>query len=227
MNKSVVSKEFSIQESIRYGWDMFKEHWALLVGATILVASPSFVVGAIGENIETLLIVEALLLLGFAVLGILLSFGYYYIGLRLYSGVKVALEDLFTPVNKLWSFIAASFLYAIIVLFGLLLFIIPGVVWSIKYRFYPYIILDEDAGPLESLKRSGVITEGVKWRLFLLFIVLNLLNLLGFLFFGLGVIVTKSIELMAIVCVYYIIKEGTDRTTPPALREDVTPATTE
>ncbi len=58
--------------------------------------------------------------------------------------------------------------YVIIFLFSLLL-VIPGIIMAYKYRFTTFILLDDqELSPKEVLKKSGALTDGHKFELFLL-----------------------------------------------------------
>jgi uncharacterized membrane protein len=61
----------------------------------------------------------------------------------------------------------------------MLLLIVPGIIWGIKFCFFDYFVVDKRLGPIEALKRSSAITRGVKWDLFVFFLMLTGINLLG------------------------------------------------
>jgi hypothetical protein len=54
-----------------------------------------------------------------------------------------------------------------ILLLGFMLFIVPGIIFSIKYMFSEFVLLDENLGPVAALKRSSFLTKGYKWSLYL------------------------------------------------------------
>ena len=63
-------------------------------------------------------------------------------------------------------------MYRLIVLVGLALFVVPGVIFIIKFGFYKYLLVDKECGIIESFKGSASITDGVKWHLFFFFVLL-------------------------------------------------------
>lgn len=89
-----------------------------------------------------------------------LSLGIIKISLLLNDTRKADYASLFLQGKKLINFIVASILYGLIVLAGLILLIVPGLIWAFKYSFYAYFIVDENAGPIESLKKSSRLTKG-------------------------------------------------------------------
>jgi uncharacterized membrane protein len=70
----------------------------------------------------------------------------------------------------------AALLKCMAVFFGLLCFILPGIYLWVKFRFYPYSILDHNASAISSLQNSYRITKGF---FFTLFIAVLLMGLLG------------------------------------------------
>ena len=119
---------------------------------------------------------------------LLINMGILYITLRFVDNDKPTFTNLFTPAKHIIPFIIASILYGLIVFVGLLLLIIPGIIWSIRYSQYKFLIIDKELGPIEALKKSAEITRGSKWNIFLLGILLGLINILGVLALGLGLL---------------------------------------
>ncbi len=58
----------------------------------------------------------------------------------------------------------------LIVAAGLVLLLIPGIIWNCKYCFSIISVLDKRLSPFRAIKYSGEITYGYKAKLFVLFI---------------------------------------------------------
>ncbi len=48
---------------------------------------------------------------------------------------------------------------------GLFLFVVPGIIWLLKYELSLFIIIDKELSPHESISLSGQITNGYKHKL--------------------------------------------------------------
>lgn len=59
-----------------------------------------------------------------------------------------------------------TLMYGIIVVLGIILLIIPGVIFSIWLLFYGFVITYEKKGTIESLKRSRELVRGYWWGIF-------------------------------------------------------------
>jgi uncharacterized membrane protein len=137
------------------------------------------------------------------ILGSLIHAGFIRITLNVYDGEKPDTMDLFGEVDKWLRVFFGSILYGLIVLGGLILLIVPGIYWGTKYFFFVYLIVDKDMGIMESIRASGELTQGHKWSLFLLWIVLGLINTLGAVICLVGLLVTIPLSLMAVIFVYH------------------------
>ena len=79
---------------------------------------------------------------------------------------------------------------------------IPGIIWSIKYQFAPFLIVDRNVRIKEAFQESAGITSGVKWELFLFFLMVVGINLLGLMAFAVGLLVTLPATMIAYTFVY-------------------------
>jgi uncharacterized membrane protein len=70
------------------------------------------------------------------------------------------LESYTLSLGLFWRYIWTGILYFLIVLGGLFLFIIPGIIWAIRYVFAPYLVIVEGIGGRKALSRSKGITKG-------------------------------------------------------------------
>ena len=73
--------------------------------------------------------------------------------------------DLFCGFSVLPAALAVSFLYGLIVTAGLVLLIIPGVIWGLAYIYAQYSVIDKKTGIKGSFVHSSLITYGFKERL--------------------------------------------------------------
>ncbi|MDR1645027.1 MAG: glycerophosphoryl diester phosphodiesterase membrane domain-containing protein [Tannerellaceae bacterium] len=82
------------------------------------------------------------------------------------------------------------------ILLGTLVLLLPAIYVAIRLMFYQAFIIEEDAGIIESLKKSWQITKGQELPLFLLALVWLGLFIAGFLLFLIGLFVAYPLMLM-------------------------------
>lgn len=117
-----------------------------------------------------------ILSLGLSLLAVMLIFtgfflGYKRIMLDMYDTNASSLRRLFSCFHMVPQAFIAGIMLMIIVAVGLVLLIVPGIYWLIRFRFFPYFIIDKNAGIIESLKQSWHATNGQEWHIFSLMIV--------------------------------------------------------
>lgn len=197
-------KKFSISEAIKFGWEVFKKKPWFLIGVILVIFFINSIPNTITEQLRSddYSLILALIGLAFWILNMLVSLGGIKISLALTDGKKAEFADLFNGYSLLINFILASILYALIVVFGMVLLIVPGIIFAIMFHFYSYLIVDKNMSPVDALKESKKLTSGSKWQLFLFGLVLLLLNVAGVLALLVGLLITVPVTMIAYAYVF-------------------------
>ena len=196
---------FSIKESIKYGWNKSKEHLELILFTTLLILAVGSIAGGFGDHDKNNLSLIGVIAVIF---GIIIRIGYNKIFLRIHDGETPKFTDIFKEYKTFWRYLGVSILYPLAVVGGLILIIIPGIIWAVRFSFSPIIVIDTKSGPVAAMKESYAITKGNFWKLVLFFFVMALLNLLGFVLFGIGLILSIPVSTMAYIYVYRKLTEA-------------------
>ncbi|UCD19247.1 MAG: hypothetical protein JSU64_07460 [candidate division WOR-3 bacterium] len=204
-------KDFSIEEAVQYGWNTMKASiWffvGVLVVAWVIVGIPHVIANALQNHSNGLAFLFRIV--GW-VASIIVSIGMITIALKFLDKQTPKFEDLFSFQPHFWRYLGASILTGLVVWVGMILFIIPGIYWSIKFQFYGYFVIEQRCEPVEAMRRSSRITHTVKWKLLGFGIVLALINLLGAMCLFVGLFVTIPITLLAYSLVYRKLLEQTE-----------------
>jgi len=200
-------KDFSIGDAVQFGWDTMKNNLGFLIPAVLIMwlaaAIPS---GLSSFSYRMPLVAAAIYSLIFGiisfVIGMFVNMAQIKVGLRFSRGETADFPDLLNEYPRFWDFLLGSILYALIVIGGLILLIIPGIYWGIKYHFYGYLIIDQGMGPVDAIKKSGELTDGVKWDLLVFWLALLGIYILGFLACCIGVLFAIPVILVAVAYVY-------------------------
>lgn len=195
--------KFAMKEAIGFGWSTMKKNLGffiviLLIGGVISFL-PNILRGLLGRK---LLVVYFLLIIISWILQMIITMGFIRIALKFCDRQKAYFGDLFSCFPLFFKYLGGAILYGLIVLGGFILLVVPGIIWSIKFQFYSYFIVDEECGPIEALKKSAAITRGAKWDLFLFGILLGLINLLGAICLLIGLFATIPTMMIAMAFVY-------------------------
>lgn len=197
---------FSIKEMFQEGWRLTKENIVFLICFQIILFVLTALFSGAQEGFPTAQ--EDFKwswmpwhLLGWIVI-IVIKVGLYNSTLLITKGIKPGFEQLYSNWPRFISWVVSSFLVALMITVGLILFIVPGLYLWGKYGLFPFFILDKGYGPIEALKAAGKASEGIRWKLLLFFLACVGLDLLGALFFLIGLFITVPVTLLAMASVY-------------------------
>jgi len=194
---------FSKREAIQFGWQTMKENFlsfVVILASTYVISSiPSFLINFVIKDKPTL---SLFIYFASIIISILIAMGYVRIALKLCDHEKAKFTDMFMSYPIFFNYLVGSCIYALIVVVGLFIFIVPGIIWGIKYQFYGYFIIDKGYEPLQALKKSSEITKGVKVDLYLFMFITTCLNLLGILALVIGLFATVPTTMVAYAYVY-------------------------
>lgn len=185
-----------IKDSLKYGWQKMKENMEISIFSTLLMLVVGVISGGGKGFFKSLVGIAATIFL------IIIRIGYNKIFLRMSDEDKPKFNDIFKEYSLFWKFLGVSILLPLTILGGLILLIVPGVVWAVRFAFSPLILVDTRMGPIASMKESWAITKGNFWSLLLFGLSIVLLNLLGILVFGVGLLITIPVSTFASIHIY-------------------------
>jgi uncharacterized membrane protein len=194
---------FGMGEAIRFGWDTMKSNIGFFIGLLIVAFLIENLPGIISHFVTgTFPMVAVLLTAAGMLLGMVVQMGLMKVSIKFCDGIKGQLDDLLSSFNLLLKYFAGSLVYFLIVIGGIILLIVPGIIWAIKFSLFPYFIVDKGLGPIEAIKASGRATDDAKWDLFLFGGLLGLINLAGALVFLVGLFATIPASMVAYAYAY-------------------------
>jgi len=97
---------------------------------------------------------------------------------------------LFSNQTKYLNSLLATFITGLMIGLGLIFFIIPGIYIAIRMSFLSYVLIEEDLGAMDSIKRAWELSDGHALTIFLMAIIALGLIFLGVLALIVGVFVS-------------------------------------
>lgn len=116
--------------------EVYKQHWTMLVVLQVILG---------------LLIVGTL---GIVAGPLVASYNLVLIELLRKKKDNIEIADLFVFFNRFWPLAGLFYLQLLIVAGGFILFIIPGVIFSVMLLYVFYFAADKGASPKEAIKKS-------------------------------------------------------------------------
>ncbi len=151
-------------DSYAKGWNLARSgFWSLLV-LVFIVSLVDISSSSLGSPDTGGFILS--LLLGFLLTGPI-RIGSDWVFLEAARKKDYRITDIFTVFQKHYvSAVGASVLSFILVLTGLILFIIPGIVFMVRLSFVNYLIMDKGLDAWQAIKESWEMTAGHFWTIF-------------------------------------------------------------
>lgn len=198
MNEQYVP--FTVGGALKRGWELFKDNAVFLIGYQVVLYVLTALLAATMQR-------QTFWHLVIWVLIIIAKMGFYNSAILIAQGIEPAFDQLYKNWRLFFSWVIANFIFGAMFIIGLIFLIVPGLyVWA-RYGLFPFFLLDKKLGPIAALEQTGTATTGIRWEIFLLLISCLLLNVLGLLFFGIGILITAPVTMLAVATVYHQIKQ--------------------
>ena len=180
--------EFHAWRFLGQAWDLVKPNWLHLAGMF-------FIFSALGSIRSFGPFVEL-------VFGGVLMVGIWQALLGMLDGRKPDIAMMFGAFDRFGEAFLAHLVISILTLLGLLCFIVPGIILYVVWFFSFAVLAEKRTGFWSAMQESFALTEGYRWRLFLLMLACLPILLLGLLAAILGVFVALPVCLTAFALAY-------------------------
>jgi len=176
-------REYDIKCSqwMEESWELFKQHWLVLVLFTILFLGVQFVPYVGG------------------VLSFMLAPGYFIAASHYARTKQWQNSHLFHGIYLFFPLVVISILYGLLVSIGLFLCILPGLYFMIAYCFSTFIYIElrqENLGIFDAMSVSRHVISKNFWSVTGFVILTMLICLAGALLFGIGFLVSMPVSAM-------------------------------
>lgn len=180
-------------------WPRFKDHLWLLVGTFTLY---SLLIGIGTDTWDGDRTGGGLLnLIGFIVTGPLTA-GLYWMMLKVQRDEPIEFTDLFAGFGEFGRAFGVHVLTMIAFVLGLILLIVPGLILLVGLTPGLFLVMDDELGVMDTLRKAWDMTKGYKLQLFALGVALFFLTLLGLVAFIIGVFFTGAFASLVIAAAY-------------------------
>lgn len=146
------------------------------------------------------------------------GYGVSFAYLKAARGEKPEIKNFLEFMNNYWNAVIAGLVTSIIIIIGFILLIVPGIIFTCKLAFVPYLVIDRKMGAMEAIRESWNMTDGHATTVFLIWLAGIPICIAGLLFFGIGIILSFMWIYLALSSLYHAVSTGD--TTP---EKEVTP----
>ncbi|MDR0348306.1 MAG: hypothetical protein LBH90_02285 [Tannerella sp.] len=206
-----MEKKIVIPEILKTSWkSLIAEIWllaGLVIGYTIITLFLSLFVTDLkeGANITTVVIIALTGIFSF-----IFILGYTKNLFQTLDREEPQFSAYGRQSLKTLTYLIAYFLFFGIVTIGIALLIVPGIYLALRLQFFQAAIVDENAGVIDSFKRSWEITKGQTLSLFLLMLVMTGLFIAGLIALGAGIFMVMPFTGLIYCCTFRKLTFSTD-----------------
>lgn len=194
-------KTFTIADAFSHGWKKTKQHFWTAAGVLLAYAVISAGLGQMGEIAKTNLALNVSTFVLTLAIGVAIRIGITNFFLNADEG-EGKFSDFFAMRGVFFTYFVAYIALSFFTVIGLILLIVPGVIFSLVYFFVPTLIVDKDMEVIEAFKESAAITKGHRLHLLAFLGVSALVNFVGILAAVVGLLVTIPMTFFAGIYIY-------------------------
>lgn len=213
------TEKFFIDKALGFGWETMTSKFGTLC---IYFVIPFLALSAIGIGGKLLVGSDNSaanftgIILGFlqSILHLIVMLGMMRVAIRLAMNEEPSWNDFIHPPGWYINYLACSFLYGAIFIVGIILLIIPGIFWGVRFAVSPYLIAHRGIGPIAALKQSYEITGGAFWKIVGFGLVCMVIQIAGVLCFVLGLVPATMVTFVATAHMYTQLLESSGLASP-------------
>jgi uncharacterized membrane protein len=196
----------SVKEVISRAWRTFVDNWGTVLGVLAVVFVLNIAFGLATDEVGEASMGGMLITMLSIAVSIVVQLGMYRIWLDMVRGKQTEVSQLFNERALALRYFGATLIYALIVLVGLVLFIVPGIILAIRHGYYGYAMVDQRLGVRASLEASATLTEGSKGKIFLLALAIAGIVVVSIIPLGLGLIASVPMAMVSGAVVYEMLR---------------------
>jgi len=122
--------------------------------------------------------------------------------LKIVRGEPAQIGDLFTGGRYFWRSVGATLVFGLMLIAGFILCIVPGIIVSLMFAPFLYVLVDEDSPGIDCLWRAKALTQGNKASYFVVMLACFGINIVGVIALCIGVIFTAPLTVLITAVAY-------------------------
>lgn len=192
------------------GWSIMSKTFVELLVVTLVyfvIQIPVNMIQVRPDHFELFLIPIALFGLAYGVF-IAGPIGYStsWVFLKAVRREKIEIKDMFSVFERnYWNAVLAGFIVGIIVFFGIIMLIVPGIIFGVRLAFVQYLIIDRKMEAMEAIKTSWEMTRGHGWQIFWMGLLAIPIFLAGLILLFVGAFISGMWVATAFAVIYHAV----------------------
>ena len=134
-----------------------------------------------------------------------LGYGVMYAYLKAARGEKPEIQDLTKVLENYWNILLANILSGAIIFIGLILLIVPGIIFACKLAFVPYLVMEKKMDAVAAVQESWRLTNGHALTIFVMALLAIPIAIGGLILFGVGIILAQMWISLSFASLYHAV----------------------
>ena len=177
--------------SYNKGWNVMMTFFIELLVVTlvyVVIQIPTNMVQIKPHDFEWFLVPVAMLGLAYGIfIAGPINYSCKWVFLKAVRGEKIEIKDMFSVFERnYWNAVLANIVVGVIVVFGMIMLIVPGIFFAVRLAFVSYLVIDRKMEALEAIKTSWEKTKGHGWHIFWMALLAIPIFLLGLIMLFVG-----------------------------------------
>jgi len=164
--------EPSVSGSYGHGWDIMKKNFPellLVLFIEMLLSLPIGLTPYIFNMQYTESFTTGLFNFVYSLLVLMpVGYGMSWIFLKAARGEPFQVQEIFFAYQRFGNVLLANLLVALIIGIGIVLLIVPGIIFACKLAFVPYLVMDRRMEAVDAIRESWRMTTGHAGAIFLM-----------------------------------------------------------
>lgn len=183
--------DLSVSSLFSRAWDSFREHMGFILAVFLIYALLTGGWGFFNDDL-------------FGGFGSLIMFiiagpvtaGTYAVALSLIRNERPEIGDMFVGFREFGRAFGVYALSTIAIIVGMIFLIVPGIYLAVALVPAMYLVLEDDLGITDTLRKAFDMTKGYRWHIFVVGVALIGINILGLIALIVGIIFTGAFSLL-------------------------------
>lgn len=178
-----------ISDITRKAWQNLKSQMWILIGLMIGITIVSFTLSFITLPLQTSMTGIIISNLISIIISLIFGMGYIKNIFQTLDGIEPQFSAYGQQARKIVNYFCAQIISSFLMSIGFIVFIIPGIYIALRLQFVGAFIIEEDAGIMDSIKRSWDITRDQVMPLFVFWLAAFAIMIIGAILFLVGIFV--------------------------------------
>lgn len=137
-----------------------------------------------------------------------IGYGASWVFLKAVRGERVEIRDMFSVFQRnYWNAVVANIVVAVIIGLGMVMLIVPGIIFACRLAFVPYLVVDKEMDAMEALRVSWNMTRGYGGQIFLMGLMAFFIAIGGLILLFVGIFISIMWIKTSFAAMYYAVEQ--------------------